>query len=274
MCGIVGFHSVSKGQRAMLASMLAVQADSRGGHACGLISFDGQKLVVDRSHTAFGKQTPKTIRDWCRIFSRSESLIFHTRYATCGKHAYEEIHPYELDKLDGSKLYGVHNGVVSAEEHAKARGRPYLTDSKEVFHTLVDGEPLSDMSGYGVLAWNESNRPDVIRLLRASHNADLVVYSLKQGGYVFGSTSKIVKRALAHTSLKIDLEFKESEPGQIFEVKADGCFVYPTDSSLRFHSQPLFRLSLVGMSDLSFDEEDVKQWNLLSWEKRLLAGEK
>jgi hypothetical protein len=91
---------------------------------------------------------------------------------------------------------------------------------------LADGdiEGIQNLAGYGVITWIDSNNRDRIYLARLSTHSDIVLVSIKGGGFVWASTKRILNEALKFADLEADEEYDLSEIGRVFQISASGVF--------------------------------------------------
>ena len=230
MCGIFGFVSgvdtLNEDQRRKFTVAGGAGVDNRGGHASGYVSVD-QKTNTIRYCKKLGR--------WMRAKQRflttaadGNILMGHARFATCGsKEEVQHAHPFAVKRNGQIKLWGAHNGIIhGAFESAKKRGRDIGVDSQEIFELIVDKdhEAIQKLSGYGVVTWIEAAHHDYVNLVKLSSGGDIVVYTLKEGGVVWASTSYILDEALKLSGLHCDQEYKSLEVGKVYQIRADGLY--------------------------------------------------
>ncbi len=156
-----------------------------------------------------------------------DMCIMHARWATCGnKKNQDQAHPFEIKRDGRTKLFGAHNGIIwNADESAKANGRKYTVDSKELFELMADGDVdgIQDLDGYGVITYfiPGSNHINMIRL---SEHSEIVVVSLKTGGLAWASTWDILSDALDFAELEAEYDFQVPDIGRVYQIRESGVY--------------------------------------------------
>jgi hypothetical protein len=267
MCGVAGFQGLghlSSNKRKALALSLATGIDRRGGDACGYFAVDNAgEVKVGR---AYGKWSDSVIMLLNSVDKGAHSLALHARYATCGTKHVKDAHPFTIKRSGKVEIIGMHNGVIhDADDSAKAHGRDYTVDSKELFELLADGEreSIAALQGYGTIVWVKPEEPTIIRMARLTESADLAVASLAGGGLVWGSTKTIVDTALMSIGVYHGETFWETEAGFVHFVENGKLFVDRKDrislSSWKSKSRTSF--SSYGWHDeAAFDEYVARRY--------------
>jgi hypothetical protein len=188
MCGIFGAqwkhsrpNASERAQRAVILTVLAHEMDSRGDQSHGVYLPEPDVL-----HRRVGtiKQTPM------HIYSEARSLFAHTRYATQGKVAEKNSHPFDIDDV-----IGCHNGTLS--NHAQLNreyARDFKVDSQHIFKHIATGRPLSEIQGYGTVVYVHREAPSEI--LMAHCNGGMLTVYTTDIGLVWASTEAAIKGAL------------------------------------------------------------------------------
>ncbi len=229
MCGI-GFAiglQVDKEHKLMLILGLAEGIDGRGGNSNGYCSVDSD------GDLRFAKKSGPMTRSRLRFLEGAVGgvSLLHSRWATCGrKDSAEQAHPFAIRRGGRTVIFLCHNGMVpDAWESAKANGRKIEVDSEELAHLVADGnfKAVQNMSGYGVVAWIHTDHRDVINIARLSQTSDMVLVSIKGGGFVGASTKKILTEALKFADLEAEEEIILDEIGRIYQISAKGVFKTP-----------------------------------------------
>lgn len=224
MCGVSGFVGVKNSKaRLHLAYALGVGIDRRGGHAAGYVNVYDNFVRFNRK---LGEWTDARLR-FIRSAAQGDISMMHARYATCGKRTVEEAHPFAIKRKGQMVLWGAHNGMIpNAWGSAKKNNREISVDSQEIFELLADEDydGLNALEGYGVITWIEYNDINSVKFARLSSNSDFHIVALKEGGYVWGSTSTIVESAVKHAGLTINNPFDCKEVGLVYQVTRDGVF--------------------------------------------------
>lgn len=196
MCGIAGVSHLTDVTRAMLP-YLAWDIESRGRDSWGATN---------------GTSTSKHLGPiTCSMWDSMEEIlswdrcILHTRAASCGAVTIPNAHPfqYKLHQSDGTltrRVMGIHNGIVVNHIALDNRyHRDFEVDSMHIFAHLAEGRAMSDIHGWGNIAWYEFDEdfPDgCLRVLRFNNDA-LHIAKLVTGELVFCSTKDTIIRAAA-----------------------------------------------------------------------------
>ena len=195
MCGIAGFVNVKDPEtRLKLVHYLGHEIDYRGKDASGYISLNG-KVRTGRTLGAWDKASD----DFKRNAAAGQHAVLHARYATCDrKDRLQNAHPFSIHRAGRPILHGVHNGMIpDAWNSAKKHKRTCRVDSKELFELITDDawDEVTDLSGYGAIAYSYHADPTHIYLGRLSSGADLSIFEAEDGSIIFGSTDWVVKDA-------------------------------------------------------------------------------
>ena len=211
--------------RVKLAGALGIGLDKRGGHAAGFVSLSsaasGKGIGMARRA---GKWSDSSWR-FIRSAAAGEVAIMHARYATCGeKDNPLHAHPFAIRREGKTVLYGAHNGIVyGGRDTAKAAGRDYTVDSKELFELLADGNiaAIQGMSGYGVINW-VTPESGVVRMVRLSSNSDFACVSLACGGIAWASTMAILEEAVKHAETEPVSTLLAPDVGKVYTLTPEG----------------------------------------------------
>lgn len=156
--------------------------------------------------------------------------MMHARYATCGgswRGNPNNAHPFRIERNGKTVLYGAHNGCIyNADDSAKKHARNYTVDSRELFELLADNatEEIQNLSGYGVITWIDTKQQGAVNMARISTSSEIYVCKVKSGGYVWGSTEKIVKEALKDAGLKKECHYDLNDIGRVYQFRPTGIF--------------------------------------------------
>lgn len=142
-----------------------------------------------------------------------KQAIIHTRQATFGANIAENSHPFNI-----KGVLGVHNGMVyNHKEIAEKYGIDYKVDSEIIFHQLAEGRDMSELQGYGAIAfWR-----DGIFNIGRFNNGDMALANT-EFGWVFASTEKALADALGmsglHQRVKYQVDLKQ---GNLYQLIGD-----------------------------------------------------
>lgn len=190
MCGIYGytFDAVPK-DWSIAVAVLSAEMVQRGDDSCGFYSPLGKR--VRRVGAITAKIPPGEIAE-------HRAAIVHTRLATTGAVKRGNAHP-----LRAGRIIGVHNGMV--RNHARlcqTYRRSFNVDSHHIFAHIDEGRDLSELQGYGAVAWCEAGS-SAIHL--AHSRGDLAIADVRDRhgtlGVVFASTVEAIERAVPQTGL-------------------------------------------------------------------------
>lgn len=290
MCGLAGFLNVPPDKRERLVRALGEGIDTRGGHAAGYVAIHGAAVTYNRKSGPWASDvyesggypwtdtngvqrvSPKVtqvIPGASRRFIRGacgDVTILHARYATCGdSDSAAQAHPFVIKRPNEARggatrpvLYGAHNGVVrGAKDTARAHGRDYDVDSRELFHLLADGEldAIRALQGWGTLAWIRADARDRVYLVRMTSDARLEVARTTCGALVYASTKAILSAALDAAALTLD-HYYDIQVGKVYGAGPDGI--------LRFTSHPDVTLNTYSKAEYRADrwgtERDSGRW--------------
>jgi hypothetical protein len=228
MCGLLGFEytensGVSNEQKAMVAAILAIGNDSRGGDSWGFYDFANLTRGV-------GELTERA-----RLLIGKDRLIGHTRKATTGSICAANSHPFDI-----GDIIGAHNGIITNHSELQIKyNRKFEVDSMHIFAHLNEDKDLSDLSGYGSIVWTRKSDPTRIYLCKLS-GGDLSVHGIKASENADEATGIIWSSDDGHAEMAIKaagidtFEFK-IETGQVYYIQ-DGC-LYKEDMKLEFQSR-------------------------------------
>ena len=188
MCGIFGFSKFTDAC-AKMAPFLAFDMSKRGRDSWG--ATNGWN-----THKELGSIT-KTfhVPDWVA----DGPVIFHTRGASVGEVNIPNAHPFQFPmKADEGEeighVVGVHNGAITNHiELATKYSRNFAVDSMHPFAHLAEGRKMTDINGWGALAWFQVTYEDAkAKLYLCRFNMpELHVFQTddKDGVVIFASTA-------------------------------------------------------------------------------------
>lgn len=223
MCGLAGFAGIPEDRRLLLVYSLGVGIDSRGGDASGFVTLNDRPVSFRKP----GTWTRASAR-FSRAAADGDICLMHARLATCGERENpSQAHPFAIKRWGRTVLWGAHNGMIyDADDSAKANGRSYSVDSKELFELLADGEhiKIQELTGYGVATWIEAGSRHV-NLSKLSDDGEIVVAKVHGGGTVWASTWPILKRATDFAGIKVKSTYKIEEVGRVYEIHTHGVHI-------------------------------------------------
>jgi hypothetical protein len=222
VCGIFGFSKLTSNTLTM-APYMAWEMESRGDDSWGGTDGTPENTlrivgpITDALYDHFG-----TISSWDRA-------IFHTRGASTGAVTAPNQHPFRFvmggpehsfgkpDEDPGPwvrTINGIHNGIVSSHEYLnKKYSRNFEVDSMHIYAHMAAALPLSEICGWGNLAWYEytSDHPEGILRMLCFNNDQLHICQLTTGEIVFCSTVSTIFRAAHMAGVDVRKEYDVKE---------------------------------------------------------------
>lgn len=230
MCGIAGFSHTTDVTRRMLPHLLW-EMEGRGRDSWGATNGVDILKEVGPVTQSFEKHR-KEIFGWNRA-------IFHTRGASTGDVTITNQHPFVFSagtpgEPDWKRtVVGIHNGVVVNHNTLNEKyQRNFTCDSMHIYKHLAEDRDMSEIYGWGNLAWYDYDKthPDgYLRMLRFNQDA-LEIAKLSTGEIVFCSTSAPIVRAAAMAGSSVAL-FYSLQNENIYSVEFDN------DKPTLYHSQ-------------------------------------
>jgi asparagine synthetase B (glutamine-hydrolysing) len=202
MCGIFGFSELTENTR-RLAPVLGLLMEARGDDSWGAAG-NGRYLK-------FGCAISKNFE--LPEYFNDRPLIVHTRAASVGAVCMENAHPFYFEKENNEGwICGIHNGHINNHKDlAKQYNREFKVDSMHIYRHILDGNPLSELNGWGALAWFDSLRGNLIINMARFNMNDLSVVRLETGEIIFASTRIALDKACGLTMNKIKSHFPIGE---------------------------------------------------------------
>lgn len=200
MCGIFGWDfnsqqadtAVSKSRRLVLATVLGMLNDNRGGDSWGFASPTGvERGLSDIAPSAF-------------LMAKNRLVMGHTRKRTMGAISIENAHPFEI-----GKIIGAHNGMVYNHTDLKRKytdREKFEVDSMHLFAHINEDKDMAEIEGYGAIEFFEKTKPEKIYLCKM-RQGDLSVVGVGKGpedydGVIWSSNKDHLKKALDISGLK------------------------------------------------------------------------
>lgn len=233
MCGIFGFSfaegKLSAAHRAVLATHLAIQNDTRGGDSYGVVGIDAKGAHVSRG---LGDLTESSY-ECCNY----NTLFAHTRYASVGDIKIKNAHPFKI-----GNILGAHNGAVYNHEELSVKyNQSYEVDSQYIFHHLNNQLPFEELVARGAIEWINTADPQTIYLSKL-FAGELAIYGIGTEddveGIVWSSSYKHLLRALFCSGISDHFRF-EVRRGRVYSVN-NGQFNLVRDIKLNV-TEPVFK---------------------------------
>jgi hypothetical protein len=212
MCGIFGYDltqlNINLGTRALLLAGLAMLNDTRGGQGFGYLYYKNSKPKAKRGLGEINQE--------CSNMVKHKLLMGHTRYATHGKQAVKNCHPFEV-----GDIIGAHNGVLGNHKELNVtHNRKFEVDSQHLFAHLNEGKPFDDISGYGAIEWIKKGKKKCIHLCKLM-GGELAIYKIKIGdkiGVIWSSDEDHLIDALEMAGLTKYANPYKVESEQVYSV--------------------------------------------------------
>ena len=219
MCGLFGYsvkEDIGQDKRSLLAAVLSVKMDLRGGDSWGL-SRSGE-LIRGMGLIAEGITA--------RSLSKTRTLAVHTRKATTGTVTLDNAHPFAM-----GDVVGAHNGIIINHNALNVKyNRTCNVDSQHILLHLDEGKPLNDIEGWGTVWYYKKATPKRMYLFR-SDSGDLSIFGIGSvsncRGVIWASTETAILAAAHLTGLTVfEYESKANtlyymENGKMFYVEGE-----------------------------------------------------
>lgn len=233
MCCLFGLidygHSLSRGQRTHLLSVLAAACEARGTDAAGIAYHSRGQLHIEKRPGPAHKLR-------IRIPGDSWTVIGHTRLTTQGSQLRNcNNHPFSGSTSDGPFALA-HNGVIRNDRTLRKTLRlpktKIETDSY-IAVQLLEREGSLSLDSLGRMAeqlegsftFTLLGPEDTFYLVKGDSPMCLYHYP-KAGVYLYASTEEILLQALRRIRLPLGKPVRISTPqGGILRISADGTMV-------------------------------------------------
>lgn len=146
-----------------------ITSQVRGMHSSGLFQVSNLKTIFTHKKALHASDfiSEGQARTILNQATRSPLTVGHVRHATVGAHTDENAHPFLVERTDGSKLVGVHNGTLKNWK-TKDGADDHEVDSSWAFRKLADqgNEAFKSFNGAFAFVWYDSRTPDVLYCAR------------------------------------------------------------------------------------------------------------
>ena len=219
MCGIAGFSHMTDVTRRMIP-YLCWEIESRGHDSWG--ATDGHREVKE-----LGPVTTTLHRHLDEI-GTWDRAIFHTRAGSTGSVTLPNQHPFRFTEGVGDAwrrtIVGIHNGIISNHFDLNRKyERSFDVDSMHIYAHLTSRMPMTELHGWGNLAWYEFNPEEpngTLHLLRFNNDACNIA-RLETGELVFCSTELPVRRAARMAGSEVKHFYRTMEEYIYTATRAD-----------------------------------------------------
>jgi glucosamine--fructose-6-phosphate aminotransferase (isomerizing) len=212
MCGIVGYIGKAEAPKVLINGLRRLEY--RGYDSAGLAVMDGDRIAVAKAPGKVAALKDRARADWpAERFSRANTGIAHTRWATHGPPTEANAHPH-LDQSGDIAL--VHNGIIENYRSLRARlegkGHHFLseTDTEVLSHLIGDCDKgdlfqavcdaLHQVEGTFGIAVLSAREPD--RIITARRGSPIVI-GVGDGETIIASDASAI---VAHTQRVIYLD--------------------------------------------------------------------
>lgn len=148
-------------------ALLASQV--RGMHSSGLFQVSSLKSIFTHKKALHASDfiNEGQARTIMTQATRSPLTVGHVRHATVGEKTDENAHPFLVERADGSKLVGVHNGTLKNWK-TKDGGSDHEVDSSWAFRKLADegNNAFKSFNGAFAFVWYDSRTPELLYCAR------------------------------------------------------------------------------------------------------------
>lgn len=218
MCGIFGWHitkdaPITRDQRIILATVLGLRNDTRGGDSWGGVVGKDLKVIRGLGDVVNG----------IREFIPYGRIMGHTRKATTGKVSLDNAHPFTIGHIIGG-----HNGMVyNHSELNKKYNRDCSVDSMHIFQHISEDKDISEIQGYGAIEYIDINQPEKVFLSRISSSGELSIFCMEGKKGEDGEAERVAtfwssNSAHALSALRaagIEVVTIETKPGELYYVE-------------------------------------------------------
>lgn len=153
-----------------------IASQVRGMHSSGLFQVSSLNTIYTHKKALHASDfiSEGSARTILNQATRAPLTVGHVRHATVGEKTDENAHPFLVERTDGSKLVGVHNGTLKNWK-TKDGGSDHEVDSSWAFRKLADEgiDAFKSFNGAFAFVWYDSRTPDVLNCAR---NAERPLY--------------------------------------------------------------------------------------------------
>lgn len=226
MCGIHGIITtdtyLKNGSDFMSDAFLANQV--RGVHSSGIYQVRNGKIstykkAINASNFLEDPQAKPLING----AGSANLTVGHVRHATAGSINDENAHPFLVEREDGSKLVGVHNGTLREWKY-KDGGKDHNVDSAWAFDLLAreNADAFEYFTGAYALVWYDSNHPDSVFMARNDQRPMHYMVTKDRKTMLFASELGMLGWIAERNKMEIHAEKGESgffylQPGKLYK---------------------------------------------------------